>query len=62
MSEYTSADWENGTLLAIDTPRDCTLPGAPAETVSIMEVVPAMQRLVQAFKRAGKPVVHVVRI
>lgn len=62
MSEYASPDWENAALLTIDTQRDFTLPGAPAEIAGTLEAVPAMQRLVQAFRQARKPIVHVVRI
>lgn len=42
--------------------RDFTLPGAPAEISGTLEVVPKIQRLVRAFRRASMPIVHVVRI
>ena len=46
----------------IDTPRDLTLPGAPAEIAGTMEAASVMRRLVAAFRQEGKPIVHLVRL
>jgi nicotinamidase-related amidase len=62
MGKYTDPDWANSALITIDVQRDFALPGAPAYIGGTMEVVPVMQRLVRAFREAGKPIVHVVRL
>lgn len=62
MGEYTDPDWANAALLTIDTQRDFTLPGAPAEIAGTMEVLPSMRRLLQGFRSRGRPVIHVVRL
>lgn len=60
--EYTSPDWVNAALITIDTQKDFTLPGTPSEIAGTAEVVPTMHRLVEAFREAGRPIVHVVRL
>lgn len=62
MNDYLAPDKEHIALVTIDTQRDFALPGAPAEIPGTMEVIPQMQRLVQAFRRVDKPIIHVVRI
>lgn len=42
--------------------QDFTLPGAPAEISGTIEIVPKIQRLVRAFRRANIPIIHIVRI
>lgn len=59
---YTEPDWPNAALLTIDVQRDFTLPGAPAEIPGTAGAVPAMGRLVESFRAAGRPIVHVVRL
>ncbi len=65
MNDYLTPDAAHAALLTIDTQRDFTLPGAPAEIAGTMAVVPKMVRLLHAF-RAGKPmpipIIHVVRL
>lgn len=62
MGRYTEPDWEHSALITIDTQNDSTLPGAPFEIAGTAEVVPAMRRLVEAFREAGGPIVHVARL
>jgi len=62
MDEYTRPDPESAALLTIDVQRDFTEPGAPAEIEGTAEAVPQMRRLVEAFREAGAPIVHVVRL
>ena len=62
MSEYTRPHRNNAVLLTIDTQNDFTLPGAPAEIEGTAKAVPQMQRLVEAFRSADAPIVHVVRL
>lgn len=49
-------------LVTIDTQNDFTLAGAPAEIPGTREVVPNMVRLLQAYRNAGWPIVHIVRL
>ena len=49
-------------LVVIDVQNDFTLPGAPAEIAGTMAVVPNIARLLAAFRAAGRPIVHVVRL
>jgi nicotinamidase-related amidase len=49
-------------LITIDTQNDFTLEGAPARIPGTAEVVPAMRVALEAFRAAGRPIVHVVRL
>ena len=62
MGKYTTSDWENAALVTVDVQNDFTLPGAPAEISGTWEVVPALRSLTGAFRDAGRPIVHVVRL
>jgi nicotinamidase-related amidase len=50
-----------GALVTIDTQAD-TLDGQPLEVAGTSAVVPNIGRLGQAFRGAGRPIVHVVRL
>ena len=41
---------------------DFALPGAPAEIAGTWDIVPALRGLAGAFRDAGRPIVHVVRL
>jgi nicotinamidase-related amidase len=62
MDEYVRPNPERAALLTIDVQNDFTLPGAPAEIPGTADAVPQMQRVVEAFRAAGRPIVHVVRL
>jgi nicotinamidase-related amidase len=62
MDEYTRPDPDRAVLLTVDVQNDFTLPGAPGEIPGTAEAVPRMRRLVEAFRAADAPVVHVVRL
>jgi nicotinamidase-related amidase len=62
MGKYTDPNWGNSALITIDVQRDFALAGAPAYIVGTIEVVPVLQRLVRAFREAGRSIVHVVRL
>jgi nicotinamidase-related amidase len=53
--------WDRGALLTIDLQRDFLDDGAAA-VPGTSAILPAVFRLVAAFRRAGRPVVHVVRL
>lgn len=62
MDEYTRPRPDSAVLLTIDVQNDFTRPGAPAEIEGTAEAVPRMRRLVEAFRSADAPIVHVVRL
>lgn len=59
---YTKPDWSHSALLTIDVQRDFTVPAAPCCIPGTVQVLPAMQRLARAYRSAGKPIIHVVRL
>jgi len=61
MDKYTQPDFSSIALITIDTQRDM-LDGQPFEIPGTSAVLPQMQRLLRAFRRAGKPIVHIVRL
>jgi nicotinamidase-related amidase len=62
MNDHVRPRRDSAVLLTIDTQEDFTLPGAPAEIDGTAEAVPQMKRLVEAFRTADAPIVHVVRL
>lgn len=62
MGKYTDPDWDDSALVTVDVQNDFALAGAPAEIPGTMGVVPVVRRLVGAFREAGRPIVHVVRL
>ena len=59
--DYTRPDFTSAALVIIDTQAGF-LDGRPLEIPGTTPVLPAMRRLAEAFRLAGKPVVHIVRI
>jgi len=62
MNRYTEPHRESAALLTIDVQRDFSLPGAPLEIAGTVDAVPRIRRLLDAFRAAGRPIVHVVRL
>ncbi len=58
---YLSPDFSAAALLTIDTQRD-VLDGGSIEIAGTSEALPQMQTLVEAFRFAERPIVHVVRL
>ena len=61
MDAYTKPDYSSVALITIDTQRD-TLDGQPLEIPGTSAVLPNMTRLLEAFRAAGRPIIHIVRI
>lgn len=59
---YTVPDPARAALVVIDTQNDFTLPDAPACITGTQAALPAMARTVEAFRAAGRPVIHIVRL
>lgn len=62
MDEYVRPDPSQAALLTIDVQNDFTRPDASAAVPGTTDAVPQMQRLVDAFRDAARPIVHVVRL
>lgn len=61
MSRYTAPEWSSSALITIDTQRD-TLDGQPFEIPGTSAILPRMTVLLRAFRKANKPIIHIVRI
>lgn len=60
MSTYTAPEWTNAALITIDTQRD-TLDGQPFEIPGTSAILPRMKALLDAFRAAERPIIHIVR-
>jgi nicotinamidase-related amidase len=58
---YTAPDFASAALITIDTQRD-VLDGGPLEVPGTSAVLERMSVLVDAFRDADRPIVHVVRL
>jgi nicotinamidase-related amidase len=58
---YTAPEFATSALITIDTQRD-VLDGRPLEIPGTSAALPAMSDLLSVFRRAGRPIVHVVRL
>ncbi|MER5597035.1 isochorismatase family cysteine hydrolase [Streptomyces sp. NPDC002265] len=58
---YTAPHFATSALITIDVQRDF-LSEAPYGVPGTTEILPALRRTVSAFRAAGRPVVHVVRL
>ncbi len=62
MPDYTGLHLATSALLTIDVQNDFTLPDAPCLVPGTLAAVPAIRRIVTAFRKADLPIVHVVRL
>jgi nicotinamidase-related amidase len=61
VSKYTEPNYRSSAAITIDTQRD-TLDGEPLEIPGTSAALPNMRMVLDAYRRSGMPVVHVVRI
>jgi nicotinamidase-related amidase len=61
MNPYTAPKWSKSALITIDTQCD-TLNGQPFSIPGTTEMLPRMEKLLQTFRKTGKPIIHVVRL
>jgi len=61
MSRYTEPEWAKSALITIDTQCD-TLDGQPFEIPGTSAILPRMQALLQVYREAEKPIIHIVRL
>jgi nicotinamidase-related amidase len=60
--QYTAPHSERSALILIDVQNDFALRGSIAEIAGTESVLPAMKRVVDAFRIRGRPIVHIVRL
>jgi nicotinamidase-related amidase len=58
---YTEPDFKSIALVTIDVQRD-TLDGQPLEVPGTSAALPAMRKVVRAFRASARPIVHIVRL
>ena len=58
---YTQPDFSAMALITIDVQNDF-LDGQPSEIPGTSQALPQMQRVAEAFRRARRPVIHMVRL
>ena len=61
MSKYTTPDFSSIVLITIDMQQD-TLDDQPFEVPGTSAILPALKRLLESFREARKPIIHMVRI
>ncbi len=61
MTKYTEPVWFNSALITIDTQCD-TLDRQPFEIPGTSAILPNMRKLLQAYRKAKRQIVHIVRI
>ena len=61
MPDYLSPDFDSIALVSIDVQRD-VLDGQPFEIVGTSAAAREIARLAEAFRHAGRPIVHIVRL
>jgi len=62
VNPHTQPHPDSAALVTIDVQRDFSLRGAPLEIPGTMDAVPGIRRLLDAFRAAGRLIVHVVRL
>lgn len=62
MSRYTEPNWRRSALITIDTQNDFSLSGSKAEVAGTPDILPTMKELVQAYRQAKQPIIHVIRL
>jgi nicotinamidase-related amidase len=58
---FTAPEYERAALITIDVQND-TLDGGPFEVPGTSGVLPAIAGLCRAFRKTGRPIVHIMRI
>ncbi|WP_055076273.1 cysteine hydrolase family protein [Pseudanabaena sp. 'Roaring Creek'] len=62
MHKYTHPKQSSSALISIDVQNDFTLIGSPAKIRGTHEKVPQMLQLLNAFRAAERPIIHVIRL
>jgi nicotinamidase-related amidase len=59
---YTRPDWPHSAVITIDVQRDFVTAASAACIPGAAEVIPAVSRVVRAFRATDRPIVHIVRL
>jgi nicotinamidase-related amidase len=62
MKEYLAPERDRVALITIDVQRDFVAPNSAASVSGAQSTVPAIRRLVDAFRNADAPIVHTLRL
>lgn len=62
MKDYTSIDFSRAALLIIDLQRDFAIREGAAYIAGTQKIIPMVREMAMAFRRAGLPIVHVIRL
>jgi nicotinamidase-related amidase len=62
MDQHLMPDWAHAALVTIDVQQDYAREGAPLNAPGASAALPGIERLTRAFRDAGMPIVHVVRL
>lgn len=62
MNKYTEPRIANSALITIDTQNDFTLDDAPSRIAGTKEIISNMVRLIEAYRRNGSLIIHVIRL
>ena len=62
MNRYTRPQLQQSALITIDTQNDFVLDNAPARIEGTLDIIPNMVRLLEAYRSASRPIVHIVRL
>lgn len=60
--DYTAPELDRSALVIVDTQCDFSLAGAPAHIPGTLEAIPQMKTILDAYRRIGQPVFHIVRL
>lgn len=60
MANYLEPHWERSALVIIDVQNDF-LDGGAATIAGTDDVLPTLAEITEAFRRAGRPIAHIVR-
>lgn len=62
LSLYTSPNWSSSALITIDTQNDFSLPGSISEIKGTLDILPNINRLLDAYRKKSLPIIHVIRL
>lgn len=62
MDSHVQPDPDHAALLTIDVQNDFTFPDGPGTVPGTAEAVPKIREVVEAFRQANRPIIHVVRL
>lgn len=60
--DYTAPELRKSALLTIDMQCDFVMPGAVCEIPGSQAIIPRMKALATAYRQAGRPIIHIVRL